>query len=105
MALEIQSKGDLYSVLESAGSRLVVVQFYAKWCGSCKAIFPAFMDIIHRYRNVLFARVDIDEVQELTHYFHIKSTPTFQFYQNEEKLDEFSGSKAEALENRIRELM
>ncbi|XP_069486418.1 thioredoxin-like isoform X2 [Ambystoma mexicanum] len=85
MALEIQSKGDLYSVLESAGSRLVVVQFYAKWCGSCKAIFPAFM--------------------ELTHYFHIKSTPTFQFYQNEEKLDEFSGSKAEALENRIRELM
>ncbi|XP_078533723.1 thioredoxin-like [Lissotriton helveticus] len=62
-------------------------------------------DIIRRYHNVLFARVDIDEVKDLTRYFHISSTPTFQFYVNEEKLDEFSGSKPEPLENRIRELM
>ncbi|KAB0352993.1 hypothetical protein FD754_017850 [Muntiacus muntjak] len=49
--------------LNSAGDKLVVVDFSATWCGPCKMIKPFFHSLSEKYSNVVFLEVDVDDCQ------------------------------------------
>ena len=55
---------------------MVVVDFWASWCGPCKTFAPVFEAASEKYENVLFAKVNTEEQMELAGHFDIRSIPT-----------------------------
>ncbi|XP_060054880.1 thioredoxin domain-containing protein 8-like isoform X2 [Erinaceus europaeus] len=91
--------------LKAAGSKLVVIEFTAKWCGPCKRISPLIHAMSLQYKDVIFANVDVDESQELAETYNIKAVPTFQLFKQTRTIFEMCGADVKTLEAKIRELM
>lgn len=90
--------------LGNAGSKLVVVDFMASWCGPCHRIAPIFEELSRRYPKVVFLKVDVDECSETAQSQGVTAMPTFIFYRNKVKLGQVQGADAQAVENKIKEL-
>uniref|UniRef100_K1QAI9 Thioredoxin n=1 Tax=Magallana gigas TaxID=29159 RepID=K1QAI9_MAGGI len=61
---EIFTQDELDDLLKSAGQKLVIIDFWATWCGPCKVIGPMFRKLANdpEYeKDVIFASVDVDE--------------------------------------------
>ena len=58
---------------------LIVVDFYADWCGPCKTIAPFINELEAKYPEVRFLKVNVDECQDIAGPRRIQSIPTFQF--------------------------
>lgn len=62
------------------GTRPVVIDFYATWCGPCRQMAPIYNKVAELYfSKVDFYRVDADEEGELANWMQIQSIPTFMF--------------------------
>ena len=62
------------------GSKPAIVDFYATWCGQCKALGPVLEEVSEEYGDRLdIYKVDVDKEQELSGVFGIRSVPTLLF--------------------------
>ncbi|KAJ3041562.1 Cytoplasmic thioredoxin isoenzyme 2 [Rhizophlyctis rosea] len=84
------------------GSKLVVVDFHATWCGPCKAIAPRFEKLSNEVTNVTFLKVDVDEHQSIARECSVTAMPTFQLYRNGKKLEEVVGADINTVERLVR---
>jgi len=87
--------------LANAGSKLLAVDFTATWCGPCKMIGPRFEAMRPEFPFVDFAKVDVDDNQEVAASQRISAMPTFKFYRHGKQVAEFTGAD----ENRLRALL
>ena len=55
---------------------IVLIDFWATWCGPCKMFGPIFEEASNAHENVVFAKVDTEAQQELAAQFQIRSIPT-----------------------------
>jgi len=93
------SDGDFSSLMERAGSRLVVVDFFADWCGPCRQIAPAFEALTSEYPDVVFAKIDTQKELECSK--EVRSLPTFRLYRGGQVIDEMSGADIQGLKVKI----
>ncbi|MBF0153121.1 MAG: thioredoxin [Magnetococcales bacterium] len=70
------------------GHDTVFVDFWASWCGPCKAFGPIFERVAEQFPHILFAKVNTDKEQELASHFRIQSIPTLMVFR--EKIVIFS---------------
>ncbi|VYS60027.1 unnamed protein product [Arabidopsis thaliana] len=80
---------------------LVVVDFTASWCGPCRFIAPFFADLAKKLPNVLFLKVDTDELKSVASDWAIQVMPTFMFLKEGKILDKVVGAKKDELQSTI----
>lgn len=62
------------------GDKAAVIDFYADWCGPCKAVAPVLEELSEQYKNnLVIYKVDTDKEAELSSLFGIQSIPTLLF--------------------------
>ncbi len=82
MALEI-TDATFEEVLKS--DKLVVVDFWAEWCGPCRMVGPIVEELAVDYADkVVIGKVDVDNNDEITSKFGIRNIPTILFFKNGE---------------------
>lgn len=62
------------------GNDMVIVDFWAPWCGPCRSFAPIYEQVSERHPDVVFAKVNTEEEQELAAYFQIRSIPTLMIF-------------------------
>ncbi|EFQ99654.1 thiol-disulfide exchange intermediate [Nannizzia gypsea CBS 118893] len=99
--IEITSTEQFLALLST--TPVVVADFYADWCGPCTVIRPVFEGLAgqHSSEKVKFAKVNVDNQQEIAGLFTVTAMPTFIVYKDGEILRRIKGAGKEALTNAV----
>ncbi|GMJ04179.1 thioredoxin 2, THIOREDOXIN H2, Arabidopsis thioredoxin h2 [Hibiscus trionum] len=89
----------LNSVKDS--SQLMVIDFSATWCGPCKFMEPAFNAMAAKYTDVVFVKLDVDELPDVAQEFGVQAMPTFLLLKKGKEVDRVVGAQKNELERKI----
>ena len=82
---------------EIESGRPVVVDFWAEWCGPCKAIAPIVEQLAAEYEGrVLIGKFDVDEGDDTPIEYGVRNIPTLLFFKNGELVDRLVGAVPQA---------
>ncbi|MCR8744943.1 thioredoxin [Romboutsia lituseburensis] len=82
-----QFRGDVEN-----GEGLVVVDFYATWCGPCKMLAPVFESLGEEMKNeARFVKIDIDQSLEIAQQFNISTVPTMMIFKDGKPVESLVG--------------
>ncbi|VDM37775.1 unnamed protein product [Toxocara canis] len=101
MVLLITDDYSLSAHLSDAGNKLVVIDFYADWCGPCRYIAPIFERFAEQYTEAFFIKVNVDVCRQTSALYGVQAMPTFVFVKNNQEVDRLMGADASELERKI----
>ena len=90
---EITVKNDSFEADVLQSDKVVLVDFWAVWCGPCKVLGPIVAELAEEYKDKLVvAKVNVDDEQELSQKFNIMSIPTMKFFKGGKEVGEIIGA-------------
>ncbi|XP_016983377.1 thioredoxin-1 [Drosophila rhopaloa] len=102
----IRTMSDYHKKIEAASDKLVVLDFYANWCGPCKDMDSTVKSLARKYSSkAVVLKIDVDRFDELTERYKVRSMPTFVFIKNNRRVAAFSGADEHKLSNMMAKLV
>lgn len=99
--LECENDLDFAQRVAGAGSKLIIVQLGASWCGPCKDFGPTFQALSEKYDNAVFIKVDVEKCEGVGAKFGVQKMPTFVLLKDKTKLESMEGANKAELEAKI----
>ena len=72
-------------------NKLVVVDFFATWCGPCRALSPYIDELATNHHNILFAKANIEETPVIANELDVKSLPCIIIFENGKEIHRVVG--------------
>ena len=93
-------------VVEPSMSKLVILDFYADWCGPCQMQLPVVEELSNKYADqVEVLKINVDEQPDIAQAFGVRSIPALFLLQNQQVVDKMVGYQSQqVLENKLAEL-
>ncbi|NKB77185.1 MAG: thioredoxin [Gammaproteobacteria bacterium] len=83
-------------VIDASNSQLVMVDFWAEWCGPCRSLGPILEQLVEDYGgSVKLVKIDADDQQNLCREYGVQSLPTVYFFSNGSVVEQFMGLQTE----------
>lgn len=76
---------------------LVLVDFWAAWCGPCRQVAPVLDQLSNEHANLKIVKVDVDAEQQLAMEYGITSIPAMKVFKGGEQVTEFVGARPKAV--------
>lgn len=94
--MEVKITNENFEALKN-GEQPLVVDFWATWCGPCRAIAPTIAELAEEYDGkVAVGKCDVEECEEIAAEFGIRNIPTIIFFKNGEMVDKLVGAVSKA---------
>jgi thioredoxin 1 len=87
----------IFKALISSGP--VLVDFYATWCGPCKAVAPKIGEFSEKYEKVRFLQIDVDKMRGLAQQFNITAMPTFVMLKDGQEVHRVRGADLKSIDD------
>ncbi|KAA3484512.1 thioredoxin H-type-like [Gossypium australe] len=84
-----------------ASMKLAVVSFTASWCEPCRFITPVVVELAKKLPDVIFLKVDADDLKTVTQDFAVEALPTFIFMKQGKIVDKVVGARKDELQQKI----
>ncbi|XP_058073869.1 thioredoxin H2-like [Magnolia sinica] len=91
------------SHLESSkdSNQLMVIDFTAKWCGPCRFMEPIMNEMANSFTDVVFVKIDVDELKEVAQVWQVEAMPTFVLVKKGQEVDRLVGANKDELKKKI----
>ena len=104
MVRTIRTFAEFDKKISAAGDKLVVLDFYATWCGPCKDMDPVVRSLERKYSDVIVLKINVDKFEDIAEKYKVRSMPTFVFLRNKKKISSFSGADERTLATKFSKL-
>lgn len=98
MVKEVGNLAELEKAFAEAGSKAVLVDFYATWCGPCKTIAPRLKELAEATPSMVVLKVDVDKAPDIAEKYDIQAMPTFKVFKNGKEVETAVGGNPSNIE-------
>ena len=88
----VLKEADFPAVIEDKKPSVIIVDFYADWCGPCQTMAPIFVRLAERNPKVKFCKINVDDAPKVSEQFEISSIPCIIFFKEGREVDRIIGS-------------
>ena len=83
------TRNDFESVINS--ENITLIDFYASWCGPCKALAPVLDEFASENKDIVVGKVNVDEEMDLAARFKVRSVPTMIVFKEGKEINRLVG--------------
>ena len=83
-------RDDIFNAIITS-NKLVVVDFFATWCGPCRALSPYIDELATNHHHILFATANIEETPAIANELDVKSLPCVIIFENGKEINRVVG--------------
>ena len=94
MSIQIINKNNFDSIKNS--EKLVLLDFYANWCGPCRMVAPVLQEIAEERSDIIVGKINVDEEEDLAMAFGVYSIPTLVVMKNGKIVNQSAGARPKA---------
>ena len=88
---------DEFKKIINTNDNLIVLDFFAEWCNPCKKLTPHLEQMVNKFPEVTFYKIDVDKNQDVSQQFKIKCMPTIIMLKNRYIVEKIEGGALEIL--------